>query len=68
MGKKRGRYRVLLMCKSCNKVYNGTQPMEYAAATRWYINTLTLCTDVCKNEECELPLIAEIQDMENYFA
>ena len=62
--KKRGRYRVLLMCKPCDKVYNGTSLMGYADAVRWHYNTLMQCKDVCKNKDCEELLIAEIQDME----
>ncbi len=62
--KNRGRYRVLLMCKSCDKVYNGTPLMDYNDAIRWYHNTLIQCEDVCKNEECGEPLVPELQDME----
>ena len=62
--KKRGRYRVLLMCKACDKVYNGTPLMDYNEAIRLYHNTLIQCKDVCKNEKCKEPLVPEIQDME----
>jgi hypothetical protein len=64
MKKPNGRYRVLLMCKKCEKVYNGTPLMDRSDATRWLYNTLQQCTDVCKNEDCKEPLTAEIQDME----
>jgi hypothetical protein len=64
MKKPKGRYRVLLLCKSCEKVYNGTPLMDRGEATRWLYNTLTQCKDVCKNEDCGEPLTAEIQDME----
>jgi hypothetical protein len=64
MGKDKGRYRVLLMCKKCEKVYNGTPLIDFAEATKWFHNTLRISEDTCKNEGCEEPLIAEIQDME----
>lgn len=62
--KKLGRYRVLLMCKKCDKAYNGTDRMDYNEAIKWYSNTLIQCTDHCKNDGCEEPLVPELQDME----
>lgn len=62
--KKKGRYRLLLMCKKCDKVYTGSPFMNYTEVIKWYYNTLIQCTDVCKNEECKEPLVPEIQDME----
>jgi hypothetical protein len=64
MKKPKGRYRVLLMCKKCQKVYNGTPFIDFAEANRWYYNTLQRCTDRCKEEGCDEPLVPEIQDME----
>ena len=64
MNKPKGRYRVLLMCKKCDKVYNGTPFMSYSEAIKWHHNTLLKCKDVCRNKECEEPLIAKIQDSE----
>ena len=64
MVKPTGRYRVLLMCKKCEKVYNGTKLMDYGEAVRWYHNTLVRCEDTCKNEGCDENLVPEIQDME----
>jgi len=62
--KKRGRYRVLLMCKPCEKVYNGSPFVDYEKAIRIYHTTLENNTDKCKEKDCGKPLIAEIQDME----
>jgi len=60
--KQRGRYRVLLMCKKCEKVYNGSPFVDYEKAIKIYHATLISNTDTCK--DCEEPLIPEIQDME----
>ena len=60
----KGNYRVLLMCKKCDKVYNGTKPMSYSDAMRWYHNTLVKCNDVCPKEDCEEKLVPEIQCMD----
>ena len=57
----KGDYRVLLMCKKCEKVYTGTKMMDYGEAMRWYHNTLVRCDDVCRNEGCEEKLVPEIQ-------
>ena len=62
--KPKGRYRVLLMCKKCEKVYNGSPFVDYEKAMRIYHSTLVSNTDKCKEKDCEEPLIAEIQDME----
>lgn len=62
--KKQGRYRVLLMCKSCDKVYNGSNFVDYPTAIKIYHTTLSNNTDTCKNEDCEEPLIAIIEDRE----
>lgn len=62
--KKRERYRVLLMCKKCNKIYNGSAFVNYEKAIRIYHATLVSNKDKCKEKNCEEPLIAEIQDME----
>lgn len=59
---KQERFRVLLMCKACDKVYNGSPFVPYDKAVRICHSTLLNNTDVCK--ECEEPLIAEIQDRE----
>ena len=63
--KKQERYRVLLMCKTCDKVYNGSKFVPYDIAIAIYHNTLVKCTDVCKNEDCGEPLIAVLEDSEN---
>lgn len=55
-------YRVLLMCKDCNKVYNGTGPLDYEKAVAMYYRTLMSNKDVCRNENCGkklLPIIDE---------
>jgi hypothetical protein len=59
---KQKRYRVLLMCKACEKVYNGSPFVDYEKAIKVCHSTLVNNTDKCK--ECEEPLIAEIQDSE----
>ena len=61
---KQERFRVLLMCKKCDKVYNGSPFVNYEKAIRIYHSTLVSNTDTCKNKDCEEPLIPEIQDME----
>jgi len=61
---KKERYRVLLICKKCDKVYRGTGFMSYSKAINIYYNTSVQCKDVCKNKECKEPLVPEIQDME----
>lgn len=62
--KKRGQYRVLLMCKTCDKIYNSSGFVDYEKAIKIYHATLVNNTDVCKNEDCEEHLIVEIQNME----
>lgn len=62
--KPKGRYRVLLLCKKCEKVYNGTPFMSLGEATKWKHNTLIMVNETCKNEGCEEKIVAEIQDME----
>lgn len=62
--KPKGRYRVLLLCKKCEKVFNGTPLMSYNSAIKWYHNTLIMCADTCTNEGCDELVVAEIQDME----
>lgn len=61
--KKQERFRVLLMCTKCDKVYNGSDFVPYAKAIRIYHATLLNNDDKCK--ECEELLIAKIQDSEN---
>lgn len=63
MKENKGNFRVLLMCKKCDKVYNGTKLMDYGEAVRWYHNTLIRCTDKCRQEGCEELLVPLIQDM-----
>ena len=62
--KKQERYRVLLMCTKCDKVYNGTGFINYEDAVRIHHATLLNNNDTCKNKDCKEPLIAKIQDME----
>jgi len=62
--KPKGKYRVLLMCKKCDKVYNGSAFVDYEQAIRIQHSTLVNNKDTCKEKDCEEPLIAEIQDME----
>jgi len=62
--KLKGRYRVLLMCKACDKIYNSSAFVDYEKAMRIYHSTLVSNTDTCKEKDCEEPLIPEIQDME----
>lgn len=62
--KKRERYRVLLMCTKCDKVYNGTGFINYEKAIRIHHTTLLNNKDTCKNKDCGELLIAQIQDME----
>jgi len=62
--KKRERYRVLLMCKTCDKVYNGSPFVPYAKAIRIYHATLVNNKDTCKNKDCEEPLTPIIEDTE----
>ena len=61
---KQERFRVLLMCKKCDKVYNGSAFVDYEKAIKIYHATLVSNTDTCKNKDCEEPLIPKIQDME----
>ena len=61
---KQKRYRVLLMCKTCDKVYNGSPFVDYEKAISICHSTLVNNTDLCRNKDCEEPLIAEIQDSE----
>ena len=67
--KPKGNFRVLLMCKDCEKVYNGTKMMEYGEAMRWYHNTMVCCNDTCKEkigeteDVCGEALVPFIQDM-----
>jgi len=62
--KPQGRYRVLLKCIDCDKVFNGTKPIDYTEAIKYFQSTLVNCKDVCPNEKCKKPLTPEIQDME----
>lgn len=61
--KDKGQFRVLLMCKKCDKVYNGTKMLDYSNAVKWYHNTLVRNTDTCKQEGCNEKLVPHIQDM-----
>ncbi len=58
--KTRGKYRVLLMCKTCDKVYNGTMPTTYEHAMKVYHNTMMHNKDVCK--KCDEELVPYIQE------
>lgn len=62
--RKQERYRVLLMCKKCDKVYNGSPFVPYEKAIRIYHSTLINTNETCKNKDCEEPLVPEIQDKE----
>lgn len=57
----KNKYRVLLMCKKCDKVYNGTGFLPYDKAIAMYYRTLLKNTDVCKNEDCSESLTPVIK-------
>ena len=50
---KQERYRVLLMCKKCDKVYNGSPFVGYEKAISIYHSTLVNTDETCKNKDCD---------------
>lgn len=61
--KKPDKYRVLLMCKACDKVYTGTMPTTYEKAMKVYASTIMANKDVCKNEDCGEDLVPVFEKM-----